>query len=147
MIAGAIRAVVEREFKRFIRQRGRLLSTFVRPLLWLVVIGSGYSALVADSDGISYHQYLLPGIFGMVLLFSTMLSALATVHDREFGPIRMLLIAPVPRAAIVWAKTPLGINPTPLGTFHYIRRRGIQTPMEIPFVKQFAKACDSILQV
>ncbi len=105
MIGGAIRAVVEREFKRFVRQRGRLLSTLVRPLLWLVVIGSGYSAIVSDGDGISYHQYLLPGIFGMVLLFSTMLSALATVHDREFGPIRMLLIAPVPRSAIVWAKT------------------------------------------
>ena len=105
MISGAIRAVVEREFKRFIGQRGRLLSTFVRPLLWLIVIGSGYSAIVSESEGISYHQYLLPGIFGMVLLFSTMLSALATVHDREFGPIRMLLIAPVPRATIVWAKT------------------------------------------
>jgi ABC-2 type transport system permease protein len=101
---GAILAVVEREFKRFLRQRGRLLSTFARPLLWLAVIGSGFAALVPEQGGLSYHQYLLPGIFGMVLLFSSMLSALSTVHDREFGPVRMMLIAPLPRGSIVAAK-------------------------------------------
>ena len=104
MMRGAIVAVVEREFKRFFRQRGRLLSTFARPLLWLAVIGSGFAALVPKQGGLSYHQYLLPGIFGMVLLFSSMLSALSTVHDREFGPVRMLLIAPLPRGSIVAAK-------------------------------------------
>lgn len=104
MMRGAIIAVVEREFKRFFRQRGRLLSTFARPLLWLAVIGSGFAALVPEQGGLSYHQYLLPGIFGMVLLFSSMLSALSTVHDREFGPVRMLLIAPLPRGSIVAAK-------------------------------------------
>ncbi|MDP9348474.1 MAG: ABC transporter permease [Gemmatimonadota bacterium] len=101
---GAILAVVEREFKRFLRQRGRLLSTFARPLLWLAVIGSGFAALVPEQEGLSYHQYLLPGIFGMVLLFSSMLSALSTVHDREFGPVRMMLVAPLPRGSIVAAK-------------------------------------------
>lgn len=104
MMRGAIIAVAEREFKRFFRQRGRLLSTFARPLLWLAVIGSGFAALVPEQGGLSYHQYLLPGIFGMVLLFSSMLSALSTVHDREFGPVRMLLIAPLPRGSIVAAK-------------------------------------------
>jgi len=102
---GAIVAVVVREFLRFARQRGRLLSTFARPLLWLVVIGSGFERVVPSEGTVSYKQFLLPGIYGMVLLFSTMLSALATVHDREFGPIRMLLIAPLPRAVTVVAKT------------------------------------------
>ena len=40
----------------------------------------------------------------MVILFSTMLSALGSVHDRQFGPMRMLLIAPVPRGVIVIGK-------------------------------------------
>ncbi len=90
----AVNAVVIREFIRFGRQKGRLLSTFARPLLWLIVIGSGFERLVPTQGTVSYKQFLLPGIYGMVLLFSTMLSALATVHDREFGPIRMLLVAP-----------------------------------------------------
>src|SRR5207245_1674635 len=102
---GAVAAVVIRECLRFVRQRGRLLSTFARPLLWLVVIGSGFEKVVPSEGTVSYKQFMLPGIYGMVLLFSTMLSALATVHDREFGPIRMLLIAPLPRPVAVIAKT------------------------------------------
>lgn len=105
MIQGAFYAVIEREFRRFFRRRGQLVSTLARPLLWLVVIGAGFAALVPERNGVGYREYLLPGIFGMVILFSTFLSSLGTVHDREFGPMRMLLIAPVPRAAVVGAKT------------------------------------------
>ena len=47
----------------------------------------------------------MPGIIGMVILFSTMLSALGSVHDRQFGPMRILMIAPVPRGVIVIGKT------------------------------------------
>jgi ABC-2 type transport system permease protein len=104
-MTGAVVAVVVREFLRFGRQRGRMLSTFARPMLWLVVIGSGFQRVVPTEGTVSYKQFLLPGIYGMVLLFSTMLSALATVHDREFGPIRMLLVAPLPRSVAVLAKT------------------------------------------
>jgi ABC-2 type transport system permease protein len=102
-VTAAILAVVQRELKRFFRQKGRLVATFLRPALWLVVIGSGFSAVV--HGGVSYYKYLLPGIYGMVLLFSTFLSALGTVHDREFGPVRMLLIAPLSRSVVVLAKT------------------------------------------
>jgi ABC-2 type transport system permease protein len=101
----AIYAVVVRELTRFQRQRGRLIATFARPLLWLIVIGAGFEKLVPNAGSVSYKQFLLPGLYGMVILFSTMLTALATVHDREFGPIRMLLIAPLPRSVTVFAKT------------------------------------------
>ena len=102
---GAIVAVVVRELTRFWRQRGRAVASFARPLLWLVVIGAGFEKLVPTEGTVSYKQFLLPGLFGMVVLFSTMLTALATVHDREFGPIRMLLVAPLPRFVAVVAKT------------------------------------------
>jgi len=97
-------AIVGREFKRFRRQRGRLLSAFARAFIWLFVIGSGFSGIVAASAGLSYRAYLFPGIIGMVILFSAMLAALSTVYDRELGVLRMLLIAPIPRATIVLGK-------------------------------------------
>jgi len=116
-VTGAIVAVITREFIRFARQRGRLLATFARPLIWLVVVGAGFEKVVPTEGTVSYKQFLLPGIYGMVLLFSTMLSALATVHDREFGPIRMLLVAPQPRAVVVVSKT---ISSALLGVFQAI---------------------------
>jgi ABC-2 type transport system permease protein len=116
-VFGAITAVTVREFKRFLRQHGRLVSTFARPLIWLAVVGAGFERIVPTAGRVSYMQFLLPGIFGMVILFSTMLSALATVHDREFGPIRMLLVAPLPRWVTVLAKT---VSSTLIGTFQAI---------------------------
>jgi ABC-2 type transport system permease protein len=101
-IRGALASVIDREFKRAVRQRGRLASTFARPLLWLIAVGAGFSALI---PGGGYHKFLLPGVIGMMILFSSMLSALGSVHDRQFGPMRMLLIAPVPRGVIVIGKT------------------------------------------
>ena len=113
----AVIAVVVREFIRFGRQKGRLLSTFARPLLWLIVIGSGFERVVPAQGNVSYKQFLLPGIYGLVLLFSTMLSTLATVSDREFGPIRLLLVAPLPRGLTVVAKT---TSSTLLATFQAV---------------------------
>lgn len=99
-----VAAIVVREFRRFLRQRGRLLSTLARPLLWLFVIGSGFSGIVAVTTGLSYRDYLLPGVIGMVILFSAMLAALSTVYDRELGVVRMMLVAPVRRVTLVMAK-------------------------------------------
>jgi ABC-2 type transport system permease protein len=100
--AGPLSGIVGREFKRAVRQRGRLASTFARPLLWLIAAGTGFAALIPGGD---YETYLLPGIIGMVILFSCLLSALGSVHDRQFGPMRMLLIAPVSRGLVVFGKT------------------------------------------
>ena len=114
---GVFSAVVSREVIRFWRQRGRLFASLARPLLWLIVIGAGFERLVPTEGTVSYKQFLLPGLYGMVILFSTMLSALATVHDREFGPMRMLLVAPVQRWVIVIAKT---VSAALLGTIQVV---------------------------
>ncbi|MFQ5890543.1 MAG: ABC transporter permease [Gemmatimonadota bacterium] len=100
----AVAAIVGREFRRLLRQRGRLLSSLARPLLWLFIIGSGFSGLVALHSGLSYRDFLLPGVVAMVLLFSSMLAALSTVYDRELGMMRMMLIAPISRLGLVVAK-------------------------------------------
>lgn len=100
----AVVAVVEREFRRSARQRGRLLSTIVRPLLWLVVVGTGLQQIVSDHDISDYREFLLPGVLGLVVVFGALLSALSTVHDRELGPMRMMLAAPLTPSVIVTAK-------------------------------------------
>jgi len=93
-------AVLERELLRLVRQRTRLAAAMVRPLIWLFVIGGGFAALV----GADYKQFLVPGVLGMTMLFGAMLAALGTVYDKESGVMRMMLVAPLPRAWMVIAK-------------------------------------------
>ena len=95
-----IYGVLERELVRLVRQRTRLVAAMVRPLIWLLVIGGGFAAFA----GVDYQRFLVPGVLGMTLLFGAMLAALGTVYDKESGVMRMMLVAPLPRAWIVVAK-------------------------------------------
>jgi ABC-2 type transport system permease protein len=98
-------AVVERELLRMFRQRTRLAAAMVRPLIWLLVIGAGFAAVVGQTRGTDYTEFLVPGVLGMTMLFGAMLAALSTVYDKESGVMRMMVIAPLPHAWIVLAKT------------------------------------------
>ncbi|HEX7418176.1 MAG TPA: ABC transporter permease [Steroidobacteraceae bacterium] len=104
-VARPILAVLERELLRLARQRGRLLSAMVRPLLWLTVIGSGFAAMQGKQGGSGYQSFLVPGVLGLALLFGGVLAALSTVNDRESGVMRMLIVAPIEHYWIVIAKT------------------------------------------
>jgi len=79
----ALRAIVSRELMRFLRQKGRLVSALVRPVLWLAVFAAGFRnvfgvAIVEPYDSyIPYDLYIAPGLIGMVLLFNGMQSSLA----------------------------------------------------------------------
>ena len=100
----AIYVIVAREFKRFFRQRARLLGTIARPLLWLIIIGSGFTKLIDVGGDITYTQFIVPGILGMTILFSSIFSTISVVWDREFGFLREILVAPISRFTIVIGK-------------------------------------------
>ncbi|HLP70418.1 MAG TPA: ABC transporter permease [Rhizobium sp.] len=98
-----LRAIVHREALRFLGQRGRLIAALVRPLVWLFVFAAGFRAALGLSitppyeTYLTYEIYIVPGLIGMILLFSGMQSSLSLVYDREMGSMRLLLTAPLPR--------------------------------------------------
>jgi ABC-2 type transport system permease protein len=130
IVRGAVYVIVLREFKRFFRQRGRLITTLARPLLWLFIVGTGFSRIVdTGSDaagGSSYLQFLLPGIVGMTILFSSIFSTMSVVWDREFGFLREMLVAPVSRLTIVIGKL---LSGTALSLF-----QGMMLLLVAPFI-------------
>lgn len=104
-MARPILAVLQREVLKLGRQRTRLVASMVRPMIWLLVIGSGFGAVLGSAGGLSYQQFLAPGVLGMTMLFGAMLSALTMVYDKESGVMRMLVIAPFAHYWIVIVKT------------------------------------------
>lgn len=100
----AVKAVVGRELSKVFRQKGRLISSMVRPLIWLLVIGSGVGSMLQGEQQDGYLSFLVPGIVAMTLLFAALLSALTLVYDKEFGVMRMMLIAPIEHYWIVISK-------------------------------------------
>lgn len=106
----ALRAIVGREVHKFLRQPGRLMSSLVRPTLWLVVFAAGFHnvfgvAIIPPYETyIEYRVYMVPGLVMMVCLFNGMQSSLAMVYDREMGVMRLLLTAPLPRTYLLACK-------------------------------------------
>ncbi|MCP8939630.1 ABC transporter permease [Alsobacter sp. SYSU M60028] len=99
----ALVAISWREIVKFTHQKGRLFSAIVRPTLWLIVFAAGFQNVFGVSiippyeSYITYQEYVLPGLMGIVLLFNGMQSSLSMVYDREMGVMRLLLTAPLPR--------------------------------------------------
>ena len=61
-----IYAVWWREFKVFQREKSRIVSSIVQPLMWLFLFGSGIGASVTIGS-IDYRDYIYPGILAMMV--------------------------------------------------------------------------------
>jgi ABC-2 type transport system permease protein len=105
----AVYVIVAREFKKFIREKSRLVSTLARPLLWLFLIGGGMSRLVPGGQNVTYIQFIFPGILGMTILFSSIFSSISIIWDKEFGFMKEILVAPVSRFSVVVGKATSGM--------------------------------------
>jgi ABC-2 type transport system permease protein len=105
----AVYVIVAREFKKFVREKSRLISTLARPLLWLFLIGGGMSRLVPAGENVSYIQFIFPGILGMTILFSSIFSSISIIWDKEFGFMKEILVAPVSRFSVVVGKATSGM--------------------------------------
>jgi ABC-2 type transport system permease protein len=92
-----------REVKRFLRDRTRVISSFVQPILWLVIFGAGFGMHFAI-PGVNYQQYLFPGILGQTLLFTSMFMGISVIWDREFGFMKEILVAPISRFSLFIGK-------------------------------------------
>jgi ABC-2 type transport system permease protein len=93
-----------REVKRYLRDRARIVSSFVQPLLWLVIFGSGISFSKAQIGNLTSQQFILPGIIGQTLLFTSMFMGISVIWDREFGFLKEILVAPISRFSVFLGK-------------------------------------------
>ncbi len=106
----AVYIIWYRDILRYWRDRWRLVASLAQPLLFLVVFGSGLSSslgsgsLFGSRGGLSYIQFVFPGIIGMSILFTAIFGAMSIVWDREFGFLKEVLVAPIDRWAVAVGK-------------------------------------------
>ena len=96
-----------REMKRYIRSKSRIIGSLITPLLFLSFLGLGFSgiAIPGASNNVNYMSFLIPGIIGMGLLFSSTFAGLTVLLDREYGFLKEIMVAPVNRVSIVLGRT------------------------------------------
>ena len=104
--AAAVLALVKRDLLRFVRDRSQVAGAFGRPLIWMILFGSGFQRVMpAAGGGGDYRQFVYTGAIAMTILFGGIFQGVTIVWDREFGMLREVLVAPISRLAIVVGKT------------------------------------------
>ena len=92
-----------REVIRYWREKSRIISSLISPLLWLLIFGSGMRGMQLTGTQ-SYQSFMFPGIVGMTLLFTSVWSGISIIWDREFGFLKEIMVAPISRTSIVIGK-------------------------------------------
>ena len=93
-----------REMKWFIRAKSRMIHSVIQPFLWLAIVGVGMSSAFSMPGGVSYLQFMAPGIIGMSLIFSSTMLGVSVLWDKQFGFMKEILVAPVSRTHIMLGK-------------------------------------------
>jgi len=106
----AVFTLTERELVRFFRQRTRVISALGQPIIFWVLFGAGLrdsfrAPGFADVDAaMSYQEYFFPGVAVMIVMFTAIFSTITVIEDRREGFLQGVLVAPIPRWAIVLGK-------------------------------------------
>lgn len=105
----AVAALWRREIIKFVRDRSRIVGALAQPLGFWVLLGLGFQGTfrlpAAGEAGMSYLEYLFPGILTLILLFTAIFSTISVVEERKSGFLQAALVSPVSRTTLVLGNT------------------------------------------
>jgi ABC-2 type transport system permease protein len=97
-----------RDVIRFLRQRNRIIGALATPLVFWILVGSGFGPSfrnpAAGVDAGSYLAYFFPGTLVLIMLFTAIFSTISVIEDRREGFLQGALVAPLSPAAIPLGK-------------------------------------------
>lgn len=98
-----IYALWYREVKVFLREKSRLVSSTINPLIWLVAFGGGLGASISVGET-GYQAFIFPGVLMLVVLFTTIFFGLYVVWDKKIDFFKEVLVSPLTRTSIFVGK-------------------------------------------
>ncbi len=99
-----IYAIWLREAKIYLREKERVISSIVSPLLWIFAFGAGMGSSFETVQGYSYQIFIYPGIVVMTVLFASLFYGVYIIWDRKLDFLKEVLVAPVSRASVFAGK-------------------------------------------
>lgn len=105
MNMNAVYALLLREAKIFLREKERIISILISPLLFLFVMGKAMPSGTSPVPGYTYQQFIFPGIMGMVILFTSITYGLYIIWDKRLDFLKEVLAAPISRSTLFVGKS------------------------------------------
>ena len=123
-----------REMLRFFRQRNRVIGAVGQPILFWLLFGAGlqqsFRPLARQDGTLSFLAYYYPGTLILILLFTAICATISVIEDRREGFLQAVLVAPLPRWAMVLGKV---LGGALIATLQSLLFLGLAFTLQIPF--------------
>ena len=107
-ILKGIYAIWYREFKVFLREKSRIISSVFLPLFWYLIFGGGMGSIA--SVNVNYNHFIFPGFLAMTVIFTALFNGAYIVWDKKIDFLKEVLIAPLSRTTIFVGKVMGGVT-------------------------------------
>ena len=102
-----------RDVIRFLRQRNRIISALATPLVFWLLLGSGFTSSFQPpgaESSVSYLVYFFPGTVVLIMLFTAIFSTITLIEDRREGILQGWLVTPAKPSSLVFGKFTAGMT-------------------------------------
>lgn len=103
-ILNALLTIASRDVRRFLRDRERLISSLIFPLVFVGVLGGTSQDSLGSALGFNVLHYIFIGVYAQTLFQSTATGVISLIEDRENDFSQEMFIAPISRYAIISGK-------------------------------------------
>jgi len=89
-------AIFTRTWRKVVRRPVVLLLSFVQPMIWMLLFGFLFHRFGGDvlAEGLSYLDFLLPGVCAMTVLFGASQAGIGFIRDIQTGFLGRILATP-----------------------------------------------------
>ena len=98
----AICTIAHRDFVKLLRDRPRILATFIFPFLFIGVLGGSLQANI--DTGYNFLTFVFTGVLGQTLFQSTAVGIISLIEDRENDFSQEIFVSPISRYTIIFGK-------------------------------------------
>ncbi|MDL1897104.1 hypothetical protein FBQ82_12585 [Anaerolineae bacterium CFX7] len=100
----AIAAIAYRDLLKFLRDRARLFSTFLFPLIFIGFLGGGMQATFGANSEYDFLAFIFTGVLAQTLWQSTAMGIVSLLEDRQNDFSQEIFVSPISRYTIVFGK-------------------------------------------
>lgn len=100
----SILTIALRDFTKLLRDRPRLLTSFIFPVIFIGVLGGSLQSNLAADAGYNFLTFVFIGVLAQTLFQSTAAGIISLIEDRENDFSQEMFVSPISRYSIIIGK-------------------------------------------
>lgn len=100
----AVSTIAQRDFLKFLRDRTRILATFIFPFLFIGILGTSLQSNLSEDAGYNFLVFVFTGVVGQIHFQSAAAGVISLIEDRKNDFSQELFVTPISRYTIIIGK-------------------------------------------